>query len=158
MALEWRCRKQPLTEGIMPGATTLIDKRIERLEKELHESRQAIIRLAPDNVLPILQSYYFCKTKEETDIWEENVIQKAIDVAIDRVNGDDESFFGQASCPLCRHSSTSPYQRGYLLPKGLQRHLSGRGHAHKCDVLTAALHLAREAWDDMFCEKTAKGE
>lgn len=136
---------------------TLDDKRIERLEKELDESRHAILRLAPDDVQSILQSYYFCKTREEAIRWEKEIIEKVIEVAISRINGDDESFFGQTPCPLCRRSSTSPYQRGYLIPKGLQRHLSGRGHAIKCDVMIAVLHLARKTWSDMFCDELKQG-
>lgn len=132
---------------------TLDDKRVERLEKELDESRHAILRLAPDNMQSILQSYYLCKTREDASGWEKEIIKKVIEAAISRINDDDESFFGQTPCPLCRRSSTSPYQRGFLIPTGLQRHLSGRGHAQKCDVMIAALHLARKTWSEMFCVK-----
>jgi hypothetical protein len=58
-----------------------------------------------------------------------------------------KGYFGpRAYCPLCGSGSSGPYDRGFALPEGLRRHLTGFGNAGACDVLSPVLDLARDYW------------
>lgn len=56
----------------------------------------------------------------------------------------------RALCPLCRGGSTSPTDRGFKLPEGLLRHLTGERKAHECDIMVIARKLADEDWGTDF--------
>ena len=63
-----------------------------------------------------------------------------------------------ADCPLCHGGSYTPYQDGFKLPIGLERHLQGWGHARQCPVLHEIEALAREYWDGKFAPAEAEAE
>ncbi|MFB9353138.1 hypothetical protein ACFFUA_38080, partial [Streptomyces heliomycini] len=64
---------------------------------------------------------------------------------------EKESCFGaRAYCPLCGEGTSSAYEKGYALPEGLRRHLTGWGKSHICVVMEAAHQLALDHFHDKF--------
>jgi hypothetical protein len=82
-------------------------------------------------------------------------------VAADRINElakpipeKSPFYFGErAYCPLCGGgSSWGRYESGFALPAGMRRHLLGWGSNRKCQVMEAAIELARDHWRECFHE------
>ena len=134
------------------------EDRIRRLEEELYSARRTITSLLPDSTRRLVSSYYDCETRDKSREWEADVVDKIIESAsiLDRSDG---SFWGpRAYCPLCGAGSSSPYDRGFTVPEGLRRHLTGWGNTGACDVLDAALQLARNYWEPRFQKAEAAAE
>ena len=122
--------------------------KIKDLESELDDARRDIISLMPEKLQDVLRSYFRCESREERGRWDFIVARQIIDEAelLPRVqwyNGD------RAYCPLCKAGSSSPYDEGFTVPEGLDRHLNGRG-AYPCIVMSAATRLARRYWHEKF--------
>jgi hypothetical protein len=139
------------------------DDIIRRLKADLYEARTAIVRLMAEDTQRLLTSYFSCESRQQTDAWEQSVADEIIESAevLPRTQGSYLS--DRAYCPLCGGGSTSPYGSGFTVPEGLRRHLVGWGNTQQCDVMKAALCLARECWDDKFraaeqAEEVAKRE
>ena len=109
---------------------------VKRLEEELYDARRAILRQAPEDLQNLLGRY-------GADDWDPlgwlnevvRAVLSAAPAATDRV-----------ICPLCRSPGMS--SSGFTLPTGLRRHLVGQGTTEQCDVVFAAMRLARDycAW------------
>ncbi|HEY4212200.1 MAG TPA: hypothetical protein VGM84_12010 [Steroidobacteraceae bacterium] len=132
---------------------TQYDERIRQLENELDDARRAIIRLMPETVQEILDSYYQCTSRIEFHHWKSKVIDELVELAspLPRHTPYDTD---RALCPLCGGSAENFYQstQGFSLPLGLHRHLEGWGRTHQCDVTAAAFALGREWARDKFHE------
>lgn len=126
----------------------------ERLREELFWAKEAIINLMPEDLRKILNSYYLCNSKDETNAWLEKIAKELIAKAAPIHPKRDYSPAEHAYCPLCGSGSLTPYQSGFILPEGLRRHLIGwRGRKKQCDVVRAAVSLAHESWSERFPEQ-----
>lgn len=133
--------------------TAEYDGEIRRLENDLDHARRAIIRLMPEPVQEILDSYYRCTSRIELHQWKSKVIDQLVEFAkpLPRHTPYDTE---RGYCPLCGGSAEDFYQsqQGFSLPIGLHRHLEGWGRTHQCDVTAAAFGLAREWAHNEFHE------
>lgn len=128
------------------------EKQIQRLEEELFDARQTIIKLMPLDKGRILRSYLDCKTRTDTHGWQEEVAYKLIDLANVLPVVPDWPNSDRAFCPLCGMGSSTPYESGFSIPEGLRRHLLGFGSVKQCVVVATAFHLARDYWNRQFRE------
>jgi len=134
----------PLTYG------TDVTGRIKKLEDDLYMARSTILSLVSDRFSKLLQSYYLCRTREDSSRWLDQVIDQIVD-STEALAGEDSEYFGpRANCPLCGAGSFSPYAKGFTLGEGLRRHLSGWGNVHQCAVTEAAEQLARDYFHGQF--------
>jgi hypothetical protein len=128
---------------------------IRRLKAELDEARSTILALMPEETQRLLESYPSCESRQQTYSWQKSVAETIIESAM--LPREQGSYFSdRAYCPLCGCG-------GFTIPEGLRRHLEGWGNMHKCDVMKAALGLAREYWHKQFhaaeqAEEVAKRE
>ncbi|MFP2770811.1 hypothetical protein [Oceanisphaera sp. KMM 10153] len=126
------------------------EEQIKKLEQELWSARYAILGLAPAAYQEILRSYYRCNDRSESYHWLDSVAEKIIET-VEPLPNDKGSFFGaRAYCPLCGEGTSSTYERGYALPEGLRRHLTGWGRSQMCAVTEAAHQLALDHFHDEF--------
>jgi hypothetical protein len=129
-----------------------VEQRVSRLEDELYLARQAVRSLLPDDVNARFSSYYDCDDRRAAHQWEHDLIDYVIGRA-QPLTRDEGSYFGlRGYCPLCGNGSTSPYDRGFALPEGLSRHLSGAGNTGRCAVFETLLSQARDYWEPRFQE------
>jgi hypothetical protein len=142
-------RRRYYPEYINPFQETL-----DRLKLELYEARWALTNLGllPDEAPQLLHGYVKCESREETYGWERAVVEGVIALAKPVLDDDRLDPRERAFCPLCGGGSNSPYYRGFTL-EGLRRHLAGWGsRSNQCDVMSAAMSLAREYWHKQFHE------
>ncbi|KAB0670140.1 hypothetical protein F6V30_08235 [Oryzomonas sagensis] len=126
---------------------------IERLKNDLFEARYTILNLMPEKFERLLKGYYQVKSRQEGYAWEHDVAEQIIAEA-NILSKEEGSFLeDRAYCPLCGRGSNSPYDRGFAIPEGLRRHLTGWGNNSRCDVMEAAFRLARDHWHRSFHEK-----
>jgi hypothetical protein len=129
------------------------DPELERLKSDLDYARRAILRLMSEPAQDILKRYYQCESRAALYKWQSSVVDQLADLAkpLPRRSGYEGE---RAYCPLCGGSPEDFYnsQRGFSLPLGLERHLSGFGNTHQCDVTVAAFGLALDWAHDKFQE------
>lgn len=126
------------------------EEQIKKLEQELCSARYAILGLAPAAYRQVLTSYYHCNDRSESYHWLGSVAEQIIET-VEPLPDEKESFFGaRAYCPLCGEGTSSAYERGYALPEGLRRHLTGWGKSQICAVMEAAHQLALDHFHDEF--------
>jgi hypothetical protein len=129
-----------------PAPTTPDEQKIKRLEDELERARWDIIDLMPEKRRKILMSFFHCESRDDTYRWEGKITEELIGEA--EVIGSP--FGDRAYCPLCGDGSSSGYERGYSIPVGLTRHLTGWGRTRECAVVRAASAIARDYWNKKF--------
>lgn len=121
------------------------EKIIRDLESDLYMARRAIIELMPDAAKKVLDSFDG-KTRADVWIWAETAAQQIVnlceDVTVQMYDGYP-LWAPRAVCPLCGGGSSAPYENGFALPTGLERHLLGSHNSHQCDVFGAAVALAK---------------
>jgi hypothetical protein len=122
------------------------DERIRTLENHLYKARRAVVTLLPKPIRDLAESYYSIGSKEDAHHWENALVDRIIESATTLGHGEGAYFGPRAYCPLCGSGSSGPYDRGFALPEGLRRHLTGFGNAGTCDVLSPVLDLARDYW------------
>lgn len=126
------------------------EEQIKRLEQELCSARYAIVGLAPVAYRQVLTSYYHCSDRSESYHWLDSVVEQIIET-VEALPDEKGAFFGaRAYCPLCGEGTSSAYERGYALPEGLRRHLTGWGKSQICVVTEAAHQLALDHFHDEF--------
>jgi hypothetical protein len=131
------------------------DQKIRRLQEQLRVARQALLTLMSDDLQARFQSFYACKDRRAAVQWEHDLTNDIIDRA-KPLGGEQASYFGaRGYCPLCGRGSTSPFDRGFALPEGLYRHLSGSGNTAQCDIFETFLSQARDYWEGVFREAEA---
>jgi hypothetical protein len=134
------------------------DERIRRLEEDLYEARCAVVSLLPEPIQAIAESYHKCKSRSEADQWKERLVEGVIARA-EILSPQDGSRWGpRAYCPLCGHGSSGPYDRGFAVPDGLERHLMGRYNSVGCLPLSPVLGMARDYWRPIFAKTEAELE
>lgn len=126
---------------------------IERLKNDLFDSRYTILNLMPEKIGNLLKGYYHVKSRQEGYAWEHEVVEQIITEANIFSKEEGSYLEDRAYCPLCGRGSNSPYDRGFAIPEGLRRHLTGWGNTSRCDVTEAAFRLARDHWHRSFHEK-----
>jgi hypothetical protein len=99
----------------------------------------------PQDIQDLLESYDTVDTRKQAHEWERDVIRNVIKRAepIPSTYGSD-----RAVCPLCKRGPQSPYDKGFTIPEGLWRHLTGEYNAHHCVVTEAAFALANDYLND----------
>lgn len=146
----------------MPRTSNFIvphDPELVRLKRDLENARHAILGLMSEPARDILSRYYQCASRAEVREWESKVVDQLVNLATPlppRSQYEGE----RAYCPLCGGSAQDIYnsQRGFSLPVGVERHLSGWGNTHQCDVTVAAFGLARDWARDKFQESERREE
>jgi hypothetical protein len=122
------------------------DERIRTLENHLYKACYAVVMLLPEPIRDIANSHYSIGSREDAHHWENALVDRIVESAT-TLSRDEGSYFGpRAYCPLCGSGSSGPYDRGFALPEGLRRHITGFGNAGPCDVLSPVLDLARDYW------------
>lgn len=131
---------------------------IRRLQDELAMTRHAIIGLMPSEISTILRSYYSCENRLESIDWIDFVSKDLIENHAKRLPDEVSFFQDRAYCPLCGGGNDCGYNKGFTVPEGLRRHLTGWGKAKECSVLHAARMLAEGYWDHMFLAQEKEEE
>jgi hypothetical protein len=126
------------------------DSEIRELENDLYFARSTVLDLLPESIQDILKSYYQVGTVKETYMWLGDVSSDLIDVASPLPRESVYEMNDRAICPLCGCGPQSLYDKGFVLPEGLRRHLEGGGNSSQCKVLKVVSGLANDAWDRKF--------
>lgn len=99
-----------------------------------------------------MNAYYACRSRQKLYSWEHDAVEEIIKLA-NILSTEERSFFSdRAYCPLCGEGSSSPYERGFSVPEGLRRHLTGRGNIQKCSVTQVAMSLAHDYWQREYAD------
>jgi hypothetical protein len=132
------------------------EQRIRALEEELYAARQAIVELMPQNISDALAEYRSCSSYGDFIAWQNRVVAFITSTA--EIDPEASRFEERGYCPLCRGGTRGPYQSGFKIPGGMEKHLLGDGNAHQCVVTEAAFRNARHALRDKFdgLEKAAR--
>lgn len=123
---------------------------IQQLRDDLYMARRAIIELMSPEAQWILESHYNRPEGQSVWQWAESIAEKVIDLCEDvqqTRHGGEPIGAPRAYCPLCGDGSQSFYEKGFALPTGLYRHLIGYGNMRQCDVISAAIALAKASED-----------
>lgn len=135
-------------------------KKIEMLEDELWMARYAIVHMAPEEYVEILESYRWYTDRHEFTGWLGRVVDQILEMVQPLSDEQGQRFELRATCPLCGADTSSPYVRGFVLPEGLRRHLTGSAQNQMCAVTRAADKLKMEHYDMRFAqaEKAERAE
>jgi hypothetical protein len=106
----------------------------------------------PDNVQEIMNGHYSCISRQELYRWKHEVVEQIINLAGILSSEEGSYFSDRAYCPLCGQGTSSPYKRGFSVPEGLRRHLTGRCNSQQCMVMQAAMSLARDSWQSQYAD------
>lgn len=121
--------------------------RIQELETELFALRFALIEMMPHKARAILHGHGRLTNMREWYAWAKAAAEQIVDLCTDV---ESPTYMGvplgspRARCPLCGAGPQTPYESGFALPEGLNRHLTGGHNAHQCPVFGAAERLARD--------------
>lgn len=92
--------------------------------------------LLDEDVRRVAEELVHIASDDELDDWEQRlfktVIRKAEVLPLDAYTSTSSS--SRARCPLCGSGSSAPYEVGFALPDGLDRHLRGHGNSRRCVV------------------------
>lgn len=119
---------------------------LKRLEGELYFARQAIIELMPEDRQQILTSYYQAESRTDVHVW----LSRIADQLVSKVEVFSSDGSDRAYCPLCGRGSSAAHDKGFSVPLGLTRHLTGWGNVAQCPVTKAAVGLAIDHWTGPF--------
>jgi hypothetical protein len=123
---------------------------VQRLKEDLYLAREAILDLLPDDLGEVARKMSQVHSWEELNDLEKRLTAAVMQKAEPLSPGSyvSTSSSKRAYCPLCRSGSSAPYESGFALPDGLQRHLRGEGNTRRCSVTEAlfklSLHRLRE--------------
>ena len=106
-------------------------------------ARQAIVELMPQEISDILTDYRSCSSYGDFVAWQNQVV--ALITSMAEVDPKATHFEERGYCPLCRGGTRGPYQSGFKIPGGMEKHLLGEGNASQCVVTEAAFRNARHA-------------
>jgi hypothetical protein len=117
---------------------------IRQLKDTLGLTRQILIGLLPWETAEALR--HFIQEYSTSGDWKliQDLPEKLVEMAYDSAFWPPLYGCQRALCPLCGQGSQSPYEKGFALPIGLQRHLMGRGNATQCGVMEIILDMAHE--------------
>ena len=136
--------------------STVYEQRIRALEEDLYMARQAIVELMPRNISDALADYRSCSSYGDFMAWQNRVV--ALITSTAEVDPKASHFEERGYCPLCRGGTRGPYELGFKIPGGMEKHLLGDGNAHQCVVTEAAFRNARHTLRNTFeaSEKAAR--
>lgn len=139
--------------AIIRNFTRPHEDEIRQLRIDLWMARETIISLMPEPIQRILKSYLQCVSRQESAAWKYSVIEQIIGLVQD-IPPPHNFNWGQSSrgnCPLCKEGPRTnyTYEKGFAIPEGLRRHLTGSG-ANECCVMKAASSLAWDHFDSKF--------
>lgn len=125
---------------------------IKKLKEELYYARRTVVALTPTRLRDLIRTYTQCKSRKESSLWMNSVIDEIIEYA---TRNDPEEFYNglYSDCPLCGERADTAYSTGFKLPEGLARHLEGSHGAHKCRVMTEIKYLTHDYWNSQFSEQ-----
>jgi|HubBroStandDraft_4_1064222.scaffolds.fasta_scaffold282669_1 hypothetical protein len=109
------------------------EEEIVKLQQDVRLLWESVEALLPEEFAALLKSYGDCGTLGEAMVWHDKVIEKIMATAEPR-----EGASNRVRCPLCKGSSTSPYDDGFVYPGGLRRHLEGEANARECPIMRAS--------------------
>lgn len=119
-------------------------EQIRKLQDELFEARNDLLHvMLPFEVALMLKRGTKCKSYDEFCRWHGEIVEQIL--ALAEPNPEITSPFSlseRAYCPLCKEGSSAPYEKGFALPIGLERHLEGYGGMIRCVVFNAARRMA----------------
>jgi hypothetical protein len=121
---------------------------IQRLRDDLFAARRTVLRVMPDAVQAVLNTWIKCTSREDFDRWKTSTAEQILKLADVRPAEEMNSFVGTSPrtvCPLCRESTEWFGLEGFAYPDGLLRHLHGTHRATPCAVFTIACELALES-------------
>lgn len=125
-----------------PTRIAQLEAEVKQLERDLFKAHYSIIQMAPESMKRCLTAHFYVESFADLDDWRrwasERIVQQADLVAIEIPHFSQR----RANCPLCGKGSSAPYDEGYALPVGLERHLLGTHRSHICPVFGAADHQA----------------
>ncbi len=121
---------------------------IRHLRDDLNTARRVVIGLMPEQVRKVFEICYGCKSSDDMYQFEQNIIEKLLDLAWPRPAEEMREHFSstdRAYCPLCGSSARSIYGgEGFAFPDGLRRHLEGSCGAHQCPVFAVIVSSYQE--------------
>lgn len=139
------------------GYINPLEARLEAVEEDLISARHTIIQLVPGQYSSILNSYRDCNSTRDVHTWKHDIVARIVAHASSEIDG--HSYYERrTNCPLCRSAGNGPYQNGFTVPVGLERHLTGFGNTHHCPVTEAAFALGRNYAKECFGEGERKAE
>jgi len=120
------------------------DDEIRQLREALEFTRQIMIGLLPTEIAKALRN--FVSQYAASGDWEliQDLPEKLVEMAYDSAFWPPLYGCQRALCPLCGQGSQTPYEKGFALPIGLQRHLMGQSNATQCGVMEIILDMARD--------------
>jgi len=116
---------------------------------ELMRFRERVLRMLPDDLYMLLNSYTKCRSIEDFIAWREDVVGQIIPRA-KLLPPQPDGGGPRGICPLCDHGGDSPWHDGYALPRGLRQHLLGEGNVYYCVMTNAAFSRAINDLQDSF--------
>jgi hypothetical protein len=141
---------------ITSAPSAVYEQRIRALEEDLYMARQTIVELMPQPISDALVDYRSCSSYSDFTAWQNQVV--ALITSMAEVDPKSSGFEERGYCPLCRGGTRGPYQSGFKIPGGMEKHLLGEGNASQCVVTEAAFRNARYTLRDKFeaAEKAAR--
>jgi hypothetical protein len=121
---------------------------IKALEDELFRARRSIIRFMPESISNALSDYHSCNSHADFSDWRRRIVDLIISKA--EIDPRLSNFEERGWCPLCKGGSRGPYDKGFKIPGGLEKHLFGDGNASQCIVTEAAFRNAMYALHETF--------
>jgi len=120
---------------------------IERLKRELSNTRYALIKMAPESYHRLLLGDYSLDSNQAVFDWERSAADKIIDSVEFVVDDKDYEPRPRAACPLCREITAmwDPARPLGWTESGLHDHLTGYRGRTQCRVMKAATESNREA-------------
>lgn len=119
---------------------------IENLKQKLNEARRMMINLLPREVAIISRNFLRDFTINKNDMAFDDLVDKLIEHAkLSAFPGagyiTDEI---RAYCPLCGSGCQGPYDKGFRLPGGMQRHFFGHGNLTQCGTMAVLITMAHD--------------
>ena len=137
---------------------------VRRLRDDLFQARVTVLRVMPEPIRRVLETYIQCTSLEELIDWQRSTAEQIVKLAEARPAkemGERSNISDRAICPLCGEGTSwrgLPEVIGFTVPDGLIRHLRGAQRAMPCAVFAIACALARENLKLLSARKQASDE
>ncbi len=144
---------------MLDGYSSLYDETMTTRERDLAFQLQTalvqIVSMVPEKFSEIINPYPLPKSFDESIHWGDNIAAEVLELANDDEVVADHWHGATRKCPLCGGTANNFYdsERGFTFPLGLERHLTGFGKVHKCEVMKAAEALASRNRDELRKEE-----
>jgi hypothetical protein len=132
-----------LTDAYRP-----FEEKARILENKLYLARKTIVDFMAPTFADALTDFRSCSSHRDFSEWQGRVIDLIVSKA--EVDPKMSHFEERGLCPLCKGGTRGPYDEGFKIPSGLEKHLFGQGNTSQCPVTEAAFGNARYALRDQF--------